>query len=67
MNTMSKKKQSSLYQNNLYKDTLLTLKAWVGTLEGVGEENFPHVVEDLVPDLTGIVDNLMEVYPDDEE
>lgn len=64
---MSKKKQCSLYQNNLYKDTLLTLKSWVSTLEGVGEENFPHVVEDLVPDLTGIVDNLMEVYPDDEE
>lgn len=64
---MSKKKQCSLYQNNLYKDTLLTLKAWVNTLEGIGEENFPHVVEDLVPDLTDIVDNLMEVYSDDEE
>lgn len=64
---MSKNKQGGLYQNNLYKDTLLTLKAWVNTLEGIGEENFPHVVEDLVPDLTGIVDNLMEVYPDDEE
>lgn len=64
---MSKKKQCGLHQNNLYKDTLLTLKAWVNTLEGVGEENFPHVVEDLVPDLTGIVDNLLEVYSDDEE
>ena len=64
---MGKKKQCGLYQNNLYKDTLLTLKAWVNTLEGVGEENFPHVVEDLVPDLTGIVDNLLEVYSDDEE
>jgi len=61
---MSKKKQRSLYQNNLYKDTLLTLKAWVNTLESIKEENFPHVVEDLVPDLTGIVDNLMEVYPE---
>lgn len=67
MLTMGKKKQCGLYQNNLYKDTLLTLKAWVNTLEGVGEENFPHVVEDLVPDLTGIVDNLLEVYSDDEE
>lgn len=64
---MNKKKQCSLYQNNLYKDVLFTLKAWVNTLEGVGEENFPHVVEDLVPDLTSIVDDLMEVYPDDEE
>lgn len=64
---MSKNKQHDLYQNNLYKDTLLTLKAWVNTLEGIKEENFPHVVEDLVPDLTGIVDNLMEVYLDDEE
>lgn len=64
---MNKKKQCSLYQNNLYKDVLFTLKAWVNTLEGAGEENFPHVVEDLVPDLTSIVDDLMEVYPDDEE
>lgn len=63
---MNKKKQCSLYQNNLYKDVLFTLKAWVNTLEGVGEENFPHVVEDLVPDLTSIVDDLMEVYSDDE-
>lgn len=55
-----------MYQNNLYKDTLLTLKAWVNTLEGIKEENFPYVVEDLVPDLTGIVDNLTEVYPDEE-
>lgn len=57
---MSKKKHRSLYQNNPYKDTLLTLKAWVNTLENAGEENFPHVVEDLVPDLTGIVDNLIQ-------
>lgn len=63
---MNKKKQCSLYQSNLYKDVLFTLKAWVNTLEGIGEENFPHVVEDLVPDLTGIVDNLMEVYSEDE-
>lgn len=63
---MSKKKQCSLYQNNLYEDTLLTLKAWVNTIELGGEENFQYVVEDLVPDLTGIVDNLMEVYPEDE-